>query len=573
MTQLSIPFIFHILIFLTFPLVFGYLALKFKLPAIVGYIISGIILGIFVAAETREVIQLFADIGVILLLFTVGLETDTASLRRFAKFVIIGGLLQLIITGLITTLVLLIFGFSFFISLLLAFGFAFSSTAVASKIIQDRGEENTLVGRLSTGILIFQDIMVIPFLLVISSYSGGLNNGNLLVHIITSLLKSIIIISVIFVVGEHIVPYVFSKVGRRSRELLNIFTITFIFACVGLFLFLGLPSSLAAFVAGLLIGQTLEHYHIFSQIRPLRDIFAILFFVFLGASVNLSGQLALLPLVIIFSILLIIIKVFVLLVIFIKFRFHTKSSYTIGIFLSQVGEFAFIAFALSSQYHLIDQRTFVFAVAVTITTLIISPLLIDHKDVIFISIRKRIKKHFPSISHYLSYNFDREPSRLEDLDLSGHIVLCGYGRVGRYIGRALDMANLPYIAVDFNLYTVEKMRATGVNIIYGDPTNYDILDYIQVDKAAILISTLPDKFSQELVILNAKQLNPNIIIFSRVAREKEQKRMKDLGAFIVVQPEFEAALSIIKRILRSYNIPKEEIAGKIKRLKIEHGMN
>ena len=167
MTQLSIPFIFHILIFLTFPLVFGYLALKFKLPAIVGYIISGIILGIFVAAETREVIQLFADIGVILLLFTVGLETDTASLRRFAKFVIIGGLLQLIITGLITTLVLLIFGFSFFISLLLAFGFAFSSTAVASKIIQDRGEENTLVGRLSTGILIFQDIMVIPFLLVI----------------------------------------------------------------------------------------------------------------------------------------------------------------------------------------------------------------------------------------------------------------------------------------------------------------------------------------------------------------------------------------------------------------------
>ena len=209
----------------------------------------------------------------------------------------------------------------------------------------------------------------------------------------------------------------------------------------------------------------------------------------------------------------------------------------------------------------------------TITTLIISPLLIDHKDVIFISIRKRIKKHFPSISHYLSYNFDREPSRLEDLDLSGHIVLCGYGRVGRYIGRALDMANLPYIAVDFNLYTVEKMRATGVNIIYGDPTNYDILDYIQVDKAAILISTLPDKFSQELVILNAKQLNPNIIIFSRVAREKEQKRMKDLGAFIVVQPEFEAALSIIKRILRSYNIPKEEIAGKIKRLKIEHGMN
>ena len=159
----------------------------------------------------------------------------------------------------------------------------------------------------------------------------------MLVHIITSLLKSIIIISVIFVVGEHIVPYVFSKVGRRSRELLNIFTITFIFACVGLFLFLGLPSSLAAFVAGLLIGQTLEHYHIFSQIRPLRDIFAILFFVFLGASVNLSGQLALLPLVIIFSILLIIIKVFVLLVIFIKFRFHTKSSYTIGIFLSQVG--------------------------------------------------------------------------------------------------------------------------------------------------------------------------------------------------------------------------------------------
>lgn len=572
MGELSLTVLLYTILFIAVPMVFGFIALRLKIPALVGYMVGGIVLGSFIHEGLSEVLSMFASVGLILLLFTIGLEIDLTSLRRFSRFVLLGGLVQIILTALFVYGLSLLFGFSFITASIIGLAFALSSTAVVSKIIQERGEDNSLTGQLALGILILQDIVAIPLLVIVSSYKPDLAGFALVSSILLSLVKSGLVIAVMYTVGLRVIPPIFEYVGKISRELLNLFVLLFVFLAVYVFSLLGLSASLAAFVAGTLVGQTLSHYHIFSQMRPLRDLFLILFFVFLGASVEPSSYISSLLPILAFTGLFITAKFIVVLLIFIYFRFHTKTSYVIGILLCQVGEFAFILIHQSRAVGLINTTAYSFALSVTLFSLIISPLLIEHKERIYTLIRGFIKKRLPFLENYLTFAIDREPAHIEAFDMKDHIILCGYGRVGKYIGRALTMASIPYIAIDYNYHTIEDARKKGVMAIYGDPTDIDILDYAQAEDATSLISAVPDSFSQEMIILNARLLNSKIVIFTRVDKESQQQRMKDLGAHVVIQPEFEAALSIVKRIFTGYHLPKSDIAGKIKRLKIEHGM-
>jgi CPA2 family monovalent cation:H+ antiporter-2 len=181
-----------------------------------------------------------------------------------------------------------------------------------------------------------------------------------------------------------------------------------------------------------------------------------------------------------------------------------------------------------------------------------------------------LKKYIPSVEVYVRQRLDFDQN-LEAENMRNHIVICGYGRVGAEVGKALFLANIPFIAIDYNFTLVQKARREGIHIIYGDPTQRDVLDYAQVDQAAILLSAVPEKYAQESIILNAKKLNPKIIIISRVHRHDHQKRMRNLGADIVVQPEMEASLSIIKKIFAFKKLPKEEIVRRLRFFKLEQG--
>ena len=174
---------------------------------------------------------------------------------------------------------------------------------------------------------------------------------------------------------------------------------------------------------------------------------------------------------------------------------------------------------------------------------------------------------------FIAYRIDSNQSPIDTLEIKNHVVICGYGRIGSYVGRSLMLANIPYVAIDYNLYQVEKAKKRGANIIYGDPADIDILDYAQVDVATIIILAVPERSVQEAIVLNAKKLNRDIYIISRVHRQADQVRMKDMGANLVVQPEFEASLSIIKRIYHWHKLDKEDIINKIRRLRIEHGIS
>lgn len=572
MTDIELPLIINLIVFIAVPFLGGMLASKSGLPRMIGYIISGMILGIFIKGNSSGFLPLFANFGLIFLLFTIGLELNISTLKRFGKLATLLALFQVGLSWMLFLGTLLIFGLSFIEAVILGFACALSSTAVASKFIQEKGEESSLMGSLTMGILILQDVLVIPFMILFQSVGKSTGISSVFFDLGTSLVRAGLVLGVMYLLAQRIIPILLSKVAMISRELLNLFTILIILATVALFSFLGVSPAIAAFIAGVLIGGTLEHYQIFSQIRPLRDIFTILFFVFLGATIDLSHTFYILPKALVFALIIITIKFLVLCILFIYFRFHTKTAFSSGILLAQVGEFAFIVMHQAQTAGMVSSDTYALAITSTLLTLSISPLLMERKDAIYIRSRKFIAKHFPALDTYMLYRIEREPAHIDALSIKDHVVICGYGRVGSYIGRALTLAKIPFIAIDYNYRVVEIERKKDINIIYGDPTDVDILDFAQVEYASAVIAAVPDVFSQEMIILNAKVLNPKVTIFTRIGIQNAQKRLKDLGAEIVVQPEFEAALSIIKRVFTGYSIPKNETVGKIKRLKLEHGM-
>lgn len=549
------------------------MAVKYRISPIIGYIVGGIFLHLLIGDRLpKNFINNFSILGLVLLVFTIGLETNFTNLRRFGKFVILGGLLQIGLSAFFIFLTANLFKFSVIESVFFGFAFALSSSAVVSKIIQEKGEENSLVGGIAIGVLIFQDLAFIPILIILSSFGQGVTTWNLIQSVFLNVGKAAIVLGLVYYVGQKLIPLIFNKIAKISREVLNLFIIVFIVSALAFFSFFGLSSLLAAFIAGVLLGQTFEHYHIFSQIRPLRDLLVVVFFVFLGLSLELGYVISNIVPILAFVISVIVIKILVVLGIYLFFKFHTRTSFALAIFLFQVGEDAFILIFQGLASGSIRQDTYNFALSVVLTTLILTPIFISGKDKIFLNIRSFIKKHLVFLERYLIYKFDRESPNIDILPLKNHVIICGYGRVGSYIGRALTLANVPFIAVDYNFHTVEKAKKEGVNVIYGDPTDEDVLDFAECDGASILISAVPESFSQQMIIFNAKKLNPKIVIFTRVHRDAELRRMRDLGVEVVIQPEFEASLSIVRRILLWKGLDREEIARKIKRLKIEHGM-
>ena len=241
----------------------------------------------------------------------------------------------------------------------------------------------------------------------------------------------------------------------------------------------------------------------------------------------------------------------------------------LSLFLFQIDEDAFILMSVAYANKVFTREEYLFVITAVMLSLLVTPFLINGKENAYRFIRALINQYIPFLHTYIKHRLDRNQSPIDTLEIKNHVILCGYGRIGSYVGRALMLSNIPFIAIDYNFRTVEKAKREGINIIYGDPTDMDILDYAETESAVAIVTALPDRFSQETIILNARKLNKSILIIGRVHRKKDHKRMKDMGVRIVVQPEFEASLSIIKKLLLLKRVPKEEIIEKLHYFKLE----
>ncbi len=573
MGEIELKILLDFFVFLTIPFLFALGAKKINLPPVLGYILGGVFFGNFLGSfSNQEAIKNFAYFGILLLLFTVGLETNFSRLLSYKKIIFIAGGLQILLSIFFIFLVSLIFKFSLLTSFLIGIALSSSSTGIVAKIIQDRGEESSFLGEMAMGILIFQDIAFIPFLIIFTSITNGeAGFFKVFSEVFIGLVKSTIIVFLLFYFGQKFVPLLFNKIGKMSRELLNLFIIIFIFLIAGLSYLLSIPSLIGIFIAGVFLAQTLEHRHIFSEIRPLRDILSVIFFIYIGYNAKIFENINFLPSIFLFTFLIVLAKFLVIFFIFIYLKFHSKLSFSLASYLFKIDEDAFILMSTAYLNKLISQNDYVYIISSVIITLIITPIIIKNKDIIYENIRNFVKKYLPFLDNYLKFKIDSNRSPIDQLNLKNHVVICGYGRVGSYIGKSLILANIPFIAIDYNLRLVEKARRQGVNIIYGDPTDIDILDYAEVDGATILILAIPNLETQKAVYLNAKKLNKSIYVISRIHKGEHQNIMKDLGVNLVIQPEFEASISIIKKIYLMNQLDKIEIVNKLRRLKIEEG--
>jgi CPA2 family monovalent cation:H+ antiporter-2 len=572
MSDLSFSLLFSITLFLTLPFLISLILTRYlRLTPFVGYIFGGVVINLFFKSFfSPALINNFSMIGINLLIFTLGLQINFAQVARLGRFVFVGGIIQLLLTMVSVTIVAQIFGFNFLQSLFFGAAFATASTAIVAKIIQERGEEGSLLGNLAIGLLIFQDITFIPLFIIFSSFAPNESALQFIQKIFFNLIKAGLILFITYYLGAKIIPFVFNKISRVSRELLNLLSIIFILGVLSFFSFFGLSSVLASFIAGILLASTSEHYHVFAEIRPIRDLLVIVFFIFLGLFINPGIIIGNFITIFLFLFILYLIKTIIVFAVFLRFRFHTRTAFSLALMLSGVGEDAFIFLYQGLSLKIIDDYGYNFALAIVLVSFILTPIIITNRDKIYFRLRRLIKKYLPFLEKFFEVNFDRESPNIDVLPLKDHVILCGYGRVGGLIGKALLLANVPFIAIDYNFHTVERARRGGVNIIYGDPTQIDVLDYAQCEGASILILALPDQYSREAVIFHAKKLNPNIIIFARVHNDQDRIKIKGFGVHVVVQAEMEASLSIIKNVLYAKGLTKEEIGKKIKYLKGEY---
>lgn len=574
---MSVSVLLYLLLLLIAAFVGGSLFKAIKQPPVVGYLVAGLVLGIvFGDVGTRGEIEFLSELGVVLLLFTLGLEFSLNRLKKVARVAIFGGILQIMSTILFGTFFIRQFGFDFYSSLFMAAAFSLSSTAVVVKLLTDRGEMDTLPGEILIAWLIIQDLAVLPMMILLPTLGKELAVGNVTTAGLLSLGQNVAFVAAILVglvlLGREVVPRVISKVAAlNSRELL-LLTVFGVAVAGGLATqLMGLSAAIGAFLAGLLIAESAHEHAVFTEIRPLRDLFALLFFTTLGLILpggflfthfgQIVGIVGLIMLV----------KLIIVVILTLYLGYHAKTSLLVGVGLVEVGEFAFILARVGLAEKVVSLDVYSLILSVTLVSILFLPPLFTLAPRLYLYARNASKKHFPPLYLRLFAHLEHKDT-LEELPFADHVVLCGYGRVGRYIGRALTMAKIPFIVIEYNHHKARELKEEGIPVVYGDPADVDILDFAQVDHARAVVIAIPDLHTQEMVITGSKQLNKKIQIFCRTHHEDHQKILKALGAENIIQPEFEAALSITQKILKNFGTKEGEIEGKLSRLKLEHGL-
>lgn len=572
MGELPASLFFNASMFLLIPLIMAYIFKKNKISPVVGYMLGGIVLSNFFGGLTNHAsLDSFAYFGILLLMFTVGLETQFDRMVSMKKFIIYGGTLQLVFSAVAAGVISIFFGFTFIQSLLIGIALSSSSTTIVAKIIQDKGEEGSFVGELAMGILMFQDLAFIPFMVIFNSLTGVSHTPIQIIQKITmDVIFAGLILAFAYYVGKRVAPLIFNKFALLSRELLNLFIVLSIFLIAYVSTLLHISPFISIFVAGVVVAQTVEHHHIFSQIRPFRDILSVIFFIYIGMNINLGILFPTLLPVIIFAVLVMFTKAVIIFLIFTSFKLHSKLSTYLSLYLFQIDEDAFILMSVAYTNKLFSQEQYMFIISAVLISLLFTPTLIAKKEKVYKLFWHFVARFLPFIHTYVTKRIDLDKSSIDALDIRNHIILCGYGRIGSYVGRALLLADIPFIAIDYNFKTVEHAKKLGVNILYGDPSDIDILDYAEAEHAMAIVLALPDRYAQESIVLNAKRLNKDIVVMSRVHKIVDHKRMKDLGVHVVIQPEFEASLSIIKKLLMLKRVQKDDIVKHIAYFKKEH---
>lgn len=525
---------------------------KMRLPALVGFLITGILLGphgIALVTDTT-VVERLAEIGVVLLLFTVGLEFSIESIMRSSRLLITGGGLQLLATIAAVMGIAVATGTPLAQAVFYGFLASLSSTAIVLKMYSDRAELDTAHGRLATGILLFQDIAVVPMMLLLPVLGQATSEGGVtLTSVLTTLGKAVIGLVVVFLAARRIVPYLLHQVIRlKNRE---IFFLLIVLLCMGtawITYSLGLSLALGAFLAGLIISESEYSHHIVSDILPFRDYFASIFFISIGMLLQTGYFASHLVLVLLMTTALLATKTAIVIGVASLLRYPMRSSVLVGVGLAQIGEFSFLLAQQGAGRGLISGDTYQLFVDTSILTMLATPLMVQLA---------------PSLAKRLPAGPQEQDDKANVCALTGHTIIAGYGLNGRNLARTLKATRIPYTILEVNADTIRKARDEGEPIIYGDITREDVLLRAGADCARVIVFAISDFAATRMAIRFVRKINPAAFILVRTRYAAEVDALLQLGADQVIAEEFETSIEIFSRVLHQYHVPGNIIANQV----------
>jgi CPA2 family monovalent cation:H+ antiporter-2 len=540
-------FFHQLIIILGFSIPVIYIFNKVKLPSIIGFLITGVIIGPFglKLIDDSAGIHFMAEIGVAFLLFTIGIEIQLSRFLKHLSEILLTGGLQVLCTFLVGVLVGLAMQLSVSQSIFIGFILTHSSSALVLKLLKDRGDEASPQGRISIGVILFQDIMVVPMMLLIPFLAG--DSGPDAWMILWKLTKSALIIVVILVAARYVIPLILERlVTMNMRDVLVISSVVITMGIAWITESLGLSLAIGAFLAGLALSDTDFTHQIISDINPFRDVFLSVFFVSFGMILNLdflkenTGYILLAALFIIF------IKAAIVFGLVKMLKYPLRVALLSGVLLSQIGEFSFVLASQGYKNAIISDYIYQSFIGASVLTFIVTPLLAA--AVYYAFTRQNIFR--PEDENHTGHC----------VDAKNHVVICGIGLNGRNLVRVLKDTAIQYVLIDLNFQKIKHSKSKGdKNTLWGDASSPEILRRANVEAARVLVVAISDRFLTKSCVSNAKAMNPHLHIIVRTKNVSDIESLLALGADDVIPEEFETSIQIFSRVLKFFHIPNSVI--------------
>ena len=526
---------------------------RIKAPTIIGFLLTGVLagpegLGLVGASEQVSVL---AEIGVVLLLFTVGIEVSLKDLLKIKKYVLVGGSLQVILTIFAVFAILYQIGMPAGEAMMLGFLASLSSTAIVLRILQKKEQFDSIYGRTTLGILIFQDIAVVPMMLIVPFLPGA-------VHATTDspwliLAKGLALIALVILSAKWVVPKVLYHIAKtEDRELFLLSIVAICLSVAWISSLAGLSLALGAFLAGLIISESPYSHQAFGNIMPLRDAFTSFFFISIGMLLDIEFLLQNPGYIILISVAVIVLKALITGFAVSTLGLPLRISVLVGLALSQIGEFSFIlskvgldAGILSPNAYQLFLDVAVLTMGTTAILMAVSPRVAD--GVLRLPLPDKFKNG--------SYSAPKTVNKAN----KDHLIIVGYGINGRNLARSAKVEGIPYVILEMDPEIVKSEVRKEEPIYYGDAVQENVLMHVNIKDARVMVIAISDPAATRRITEIARRLHPDLFIIARTRYLEEMKPLHDLGANEVIPEEYETSIEIFSRVMERFQVPREDI--------------
>ena len=532
---------------------------RIKLPPILAYLVAGIVAGpqLLELFENPSDVALVAELGIVFLLFSLGLEFSVPKLVAMRHLVFGVGSAQVVITLLLVMIAAFFMGQSWSSSFVIGSIFALSSTAVVVKSLNESGITQTKRGQVSISILLFQDIAVVPFLIAIPLLAGD-GSDNVMAAILLALAKGAVVVAILLSVGKWVLPKVFNEVAQVRTDELFVLTAILVTVMAGtLTSFFGLSMALGAFLAGMMLSESQFKHQLEADIRPFRDILMGLFFISVGMTLDVTVIARHWPWILSGVATLLVLKTIIIKQLAVLAGESRKDGWSAGLTLFQMGEFGFVLVALAQQLQLFTPDLSSALIAVGVLSMAITPSIINNHSQIVTEVDRFIGKYEDDYVEDETANFAS--------DLSGHVVICGFGRVGQTVSRFLRAEAVPYMALDVDPVRVAEAQAAGENVQFGHARDKAILDAACVATAKLVVVTFGDVTKTQAVINNVKESGSKARIMVRTKSDQHLKQILEEGADHVVPEALEGSLMLVRKYYSSPGCPCRVFYGEFEK--------